>query len=179
MSAVVDKATKPRVTGKMVAAAARKYSGVPIIEGGRSRETGTDCVGLILGVAHDLGLEFPADIEGYGLSFWRHPKESESLAVLRQYMVQTHRNGASTSEVIASAAVGDLLLFEVHGRALSLAIVTETKLRVELYDFIPVRVPISKVVGGLHELGPCFSEYPFDLKFGCAVSACFRFRELA
>lgn len=36
--------------------------------------------------------------------------------------------------------------------------------------------PISRVVGGLHGLGDTFEEYPFDMKWGCAISACFRFQ---
>lgn len=177
MAAVVK--TERRVTSKAVVAAARKYCGVPVIEGGRDRTVGVDCVGLVLGVAHDLKLTFPADIQGYGLSLHRHPREAEAKALLRQYMICVADKALDGESVLPLARVGDVLFFEVLGRALSLAIVTETKPTVYIYDWHPVIIPISKVVGGLHELGDSFQEYAFTLTWGCAASAVFRFRELA
>jgi cell wall-associated NlpC family hydrolase len=52
----------PEITREQIVEAARSYIGVPYVAGGQSRETGLNCAGLIVCVAHDLGLtdvEFP------------------------------------------------------------------------------------------------------------------------
>jgi cell wall-associated NlpC family hydrolase len=146
------------ITGQQVAEAARKYCGVPITEGGRSRE-GIDCVGLVLCVAHDLELNFPQSITGYGLNIWLHPRVREARELMGQCM----------DEVRGRVQTGDVVLFGFGRSAIanSVGIVTETELSA-----------IKKLVGGLHELGAYFAEYDF-MDGRCTVAGCYRFRELA
>lgn len=196
MLAVVQR----EVTGKMVAEQARTYCGVPILEGGRDRN-GIDCIGLVLAVARDLGLHCPQDFTNYGLNIWRHPKDHVARKALREFMAQTHPNDASFSEVLASARVGDVVLFAGAGIAISLAIVTSVEKVDEREAAGPHNVfrahiaalltsftgnydiegyealsPVKKLVGGLHELGDTFEEYDFSLKWGCAINSCYRYR---
>jgi cell wall-associated NlpC family hydrolase len=154
------------ITGEMIADAARKYVGAPVVEGGRSRE-GIDCVGLVLGVAHDLGLWMPQDVTGYGLNAWLHPRTSDAVALMRQYMVQTHKNGAALDEIARSAQVGDVVFFGMGRIAISLGIISA----------IDKAAPcaIQKIIGGL-EVGSRFTEYDFVIEKSHAIAACFRFR---
>lgn len=71
------------VTASEVVAAARSYTGVRWVHQGRNR-AGLDCVGLIIRVAHDLGLsEF--DATGYGTS----PNGDLGRALREQCIVQS------------------------------------------------------------------------------------------
>src|SRR5260370_3268293 len=87
------------ITGALVAEAARKFIGSSIVEGGRSRD-GLDCVGLVLCVAHDLGLNFPRDVTNYGMNIWLHPRTRDTRALLSHCMVE-----------VDSPEVGDVILF--------------------------------------------------------------------
>lgn len=158
------------VTGQMVAEAARKYEGVPVVEGGRSRE-GLDCVGLVLCVAHDLGLNFPANIQGYGLNVWQHPRTCDAREILSQYMVQTHENNAPLDEVARSAEVGDVVLFSLAVIAITVGIVTAIDKG--------ATYAIQKLIGGLHGSRTHFAEYDFSTEDGCPITGCYRFHELA
>jgi hypothetical protein len=142
------------ITGQQVVEAARQYVGVPIVEFGRSRE-GCDCVGLVLGVARDLALDFPANFQSYGLNIWLHPKASEARDLLSQYM-----------EIVRLPQVGDVILFGLSVIAVSVGIVTAVD-----------KEGIQKMIGGLHELGPYFAEYDF-IPERCKVAGCYRFREV-
>lgn len=69
-------------TPAQVVAAARGYLGVRWHHQGRSR-AGLDCIGLVVRVAHDLGLsEF--DVAGYG----RNPDSDRLRAGLREHCVE-------------------------------------------------------------------------------------------
>lgn len=97
-----------RVTGAAVVAAARGWLGTPFCHQGRRRGVGVDCVGLVIGVAHELGLS-DFDITGYA----RRPDSSELAARAHELM-----------QPIAPAAArpGNVLLLAIEGRAQHLAI---------------------------------------------------------
>jgi cell wall-associated NlpC family hydrolase len=52
------------VTGAAIVAAARGWLGTPWVHQGRSKGQGVDCAGLVIGVAHELGLS-TFDVTGY------------------------------------------------------------------------------------------------------------------
>jgi cell wall-associated NlpC family hydrolase len=86
-------AHQTRVRRSEVIAVARQYLGVPWVHQGRTR-AGLDCGGLIVRVAHDLGLsEF--DVGGYG------PEPDGRL--LRRYL-------QAQAEHVLFAERGDILL---------------------------------------------------------------------
>jgi cell wall-associated NlpC family hydrolase len=92
-----------------VVAAARAYLGVPWIHQGRSR-AGLDCGGLIVCVAHDLGLWADFDVSGYG----REPDG----AMLRQHLERQATR-------VLEHALGDILLLRFVRLPQHLAICTE------------------------------------------------------
>lgn len=142
------------ITSDQVVEAARKYIGTPVIEGGRSTE-GADCVGLVLGVGHELGLMCPDDVQGYGLNPWLHPRTSAAREMMNEYMVQ-----------VESPRPGDVVLFALGRIAISVGVVTEVESGV-----------IKRLISGL-EVGTRFTECPFVPEKTHAIAACFRFREL-
>lgn len=97
-----------RVTGAAVVAAARLWLGTPFCHQGRRRGVGVDCVGLVIAVAHELGLS-DFDITGYA----RRP-DSDLLARLAHELMQPIDP--------AAARPGDVLLIAIEGRAQHLAI---------------------------------------------------------
>lgn len=67
-----------------VVAAARAYIDVPFRHQGRSRKEGLDCAGLLIRVAHDLGLT-KFDIRGYK----RLPDDDALAALCDEHLVRT------------------------------------------------------------------------------------------
>ncbi|MBT2333631.1 C40 family peptidase [Variovorax paradoxus] len=82
-----------RVSGANICAAARSYMGVPWRHQGRSRE-GMDCLGLVITVAHDLGLtEF--DTRDYA----RQAKDESMLEQCREHLVEITRANVRPGDV--------------------------------------------------------------------------------
>lgn len=81
------------MTGADVTAAARSYLGVPWRHQGRSRE-GIDCAGLVIKVAHELGL-FDFDTADYS----RQAKDETMLALCREHLVDVALAGARPGDV--------------------------------------------------------------------------------
>ena len=77
-----------------IVAAARAYLGVPYMHQGRTRH-GLDCIGLVIRVAHDLGLS-DYDIDGYK----RVPSGRRMERILAEQC---------TRIAVADAVAGDLL----------------------------------------------------------------------
>jgi len=92
-----------------IVAAARSYLGVRWHHQGRNR-AGIDCIGLVIAVAHDLGLS-TYDIKAYS----RVPDGNKLRATMAEQM------DALRSEPQA----GDVLLFRFHRNPLHTAIVTD------------------------------------------------------
>tara|TARA_R110000824_G_scaffold279432_2_gene467623 strand:- start:1010 stop:1405 length:396 start_codon:yes stop_codon:yes gene_type:complete len=82
-----------------IADTARKYLGVPFVHQGRSAE-GLDCVGLLVQVASDLGLE-AHDFTAYSL----RPKAAKLIALI----------GESCDRVTGEPKPGDILIFAMIG----------------------------------------------------------------
>jgi cell wall-associated NlpC family hydrolase len=95
---------------------ARRYLGTRWHHQGRS-SAGLDCAGLVVRVAHDLGLS-SADVGGYG----RTPDGFRLYDVLRAHLVVTHE-----------AQPGDVLLFRFVKNPMHLAILTEPGRMIHAY----------------------------------------------
>jgi len=116
------------VIGLEVVETARRYRGTPFQHQGRRIGLGIDCAGLLVGVAHDLGLS-DWDMDGYP----RIPDGKTMQAILRSEMVP-----------IASDQIrpGDVLLFGFYQHAQHLAIIT----RVDPIYIIHAYQPNDEVV---------------------------------
>jgi cell wall-associated NlpC family hydrolase len=90
------------MTGGDVIISARRYIGVPCIHQGRSLKTGVDCVGLVVCVAHDLGIPFhePRDGYAYGQMIQSHRKGSLMLQYLNHQCV-----------AVSPPLLGDIMVF--------------------------------------------------------------------
>jgi cell wall-associated NlpC family hydrolase len=99
------------VSGADIARQARSYLGVPYVHLGRSRH-GVDCAGLVLCVAHELGLTDWDDTH-----YSRQPDEAHLRACLEQFC-----RPVCCGDCVQA---GDVLLMEIRGRTQHLAIVTE------------------------------------------------------
>lgn len=85
------------ITGQQVVDEARTWLGTPYTHQGRLKSVGVDCIGLIIGVAHNLGLS-EYDIYSYA----RIPDGTMMLQLMQENMTQI-----SNSEVL----LGDIGLF--------------------------------------------------------------------
>lgn len=92
----------------LLVATARSYLGTPFHHQGRAPGIGLDCAGVVVCVAHELGLS-SADVRGYP----RQPDPMRFRALLREHLVELPGEGAA----------GDVLTFWL-GREQHLAIVT-------------------------------------------------------
>ena len=81
-----------------VVAAARGYLGVPFRHQGRTRETGLDCIGLVVRVAHDLGIS-DADFLQYG----RAPDGMQLTARLAAHMKRVRKRDLQPGDVVLLA----------------------------------------------------------------------------
>jgi cell wall-associated NlpC family hydrolase len=98
------------VTGEDMAAKALEYVDVPFVHAGRSW-TGVDCVGLLLCVAHDLGL-----------TEWDDVNYSTIVEVQRMRQ-DVERFGDPVDW--QDRQVGDIILFKVAGSAQHVAMITQ------------------------------------------------------
>ena len=94
-----------------VVKAAREWLGTPFIHQGRVKGVGVDCAGLIIGVAHELGLS-DFDIDGY-------PRSSSDI--LMEQILDTEMQRLP----FALAIPGDVFFFRLKSQK-HLAIITET-----------------------------------------------------
>jgi cell wall-associated NlpC family hydrolase len=86
-------------TGAKIVAAAREYLGVPFRHQGRSRR-GLDCIGLIIMVAHELGLAPPdADFTAYRTQ----PQPGAMAAALNRYCTRTPAAGVAPGHIVLLA----------------------------------------------------------------------------
>lgn len=90
---------------------ARRYVGTPFVHQGRQLGRGIDCAGLVVNVAHSLGLS-DYDQDGYG----REPQGELLRRILDEQMVQIP---------LAEYAPGDVLLMRFERYPQHLAVVTD------------------------------------------------------
>ena len=107
-------------TREQVVRAAREWLGTPWHHQGRVKGVGVDCVGVVIGVARDLGLS-TFDVTGYA----RRPAEGEVASGCWQHLAP-----------VAAAFPGDVLLFEVDGQPQHLGFATDIGL---LHAYAPMR----------------------------------------
>jgi len=93
--------------GERIVAAARTWAGTPFRHAERQKGRGCDCVGLVLGVAHELSL-----------TDWDFRNYSRSVDgdVLRRYIEQF------CDRIDGLPEQGDLLLLAIHGHPQHLAV---------------------------------------------------------
>lgn len=102
--------------------AAREWLGTPFHHQGRVLGVGVDCVGVVIGVARQLGIS-DFDLTGYG-----HRPDSRLLERMAgELMIEVP---------VAAARPGDVLLIEVDGMPQHLGFVTELGL---LHAYAPLR----------------------------------------
>lgn len=107
---------KKPALNERVAAEAREWIGTPFVWGQSVKGVGTDCKGLIRGVARELGLEeaecFYAQFASY------RPDRPVPSSLLVEGMGEVFDRASEPTP-------GDVLLLKVHGSAAHLAIVTD------------------------------------------------------
>jgi NlpC/P60 family putative phage cell wall peptidase len=91
------------VPREAIVAEARTWLGVPWRHQGWRRETGCDCVGLVRGVGHALGLidasdENPANVRFIGYS--REPDPALMRAALALHLVPVERQATGPGDVL-------------------------------------------------------------------------------
>lgn len=87
------------VSSADVIAAARSWIGTPYRDKGRRKGKGADCIGLLVGVAHELGLS-DWDIRAYT----RHPRPEILLRHCDEQLVKTgrFRNDLRLADIIVA-----------------------------------------------------------------------------
>lgn len=94
---------------------ARSWIGTPWHHGQHLKHIGTDCVGFIYGVAHELGVmaDFPAEFKGYG---W-HPNAVLLYQACDKFMWRIPKS---------EAGLGDVLLLKFETDPQHFGIITDT-----------------------------------------------------
>ena len=87
-----------------VVAAARAWLGTPFQHQARVKGVGVDCIGLVIGVARELGLVSPDfDIDAYP----RVPDGKTLLPIAKMHMTEVDRSAMQAGDVVA-VALGSL-----------------------------------------------------------------------
>lgn len=81
------------MTGAEIVTATRGWVGVRWLHQGRSR-AGIDCAGLVIKVAHDLGM---SDFDAF--DYARHASDETMLAVCREHLVEIEKSEAGPGDV--------------------------------------------------------------------------------
>lgn len=100
------------VMGRDVADAARTWIGTPFVHQGRLKGVGVDCVGLVIGVARELGLT-DYDFNAYGM-------QPDPRVLMRE--VEANLQAVP----LGDAQAGDVLLFRFEREPQHFAIVVDT-----------------------------------------------------
>ena len=129
-----------------IVARARAYLDTPFEHQGRLMGVGVDCAGLVIKVAHDLGLS-TFDIDGYS----DQPDEETFRATLREQMEQIR---------VGDVEPGDVLTFH-FGKERHMAIVAGVD---------PIRI-----IHAWSKVGRV-AEHPVDPSMWLRVRGCYRYR---
>jgi len=137
--------------GLDVVAAARGFIGVPFRHQGRRRDTGVDCAGLVILVAHELKLsEF--DYRTYG----RLPVADRMRQFLNAHM-----------DCVANWQAGDVLLMTLEREPQHLAVLTA----------VATQDNLARIVHSHAQVGKCV-EHNLDALWRSRVRGAWRFRGL-
>lgn len=139
------------MTGKDVAEASRTWIGTPYVHqsrGPKGDEGGCDCVGLLIGVAQELGI-MPNDYNpnGYGRTGDAPMLETE-MAKWADLVIDT-QIPMTTNDVKAILQEGDVMIFRPGGVIVHSAIVTKIDYgsgEEEQWGMVHAYSPMSKVV---------------------------------
>ena len=121
------------MTPKILVAAARGFLGVRFKHQGRDAAEGLDCLGLLLAVAHEVGLHVE-DERRYGSK-----PDTEFL----QQRLEAYLSRITSHE--SRITTGDILLLAIDGRPQHLAMVTDYPVAGE-WGIIHAYAPARKVV---------------------------------
>lgn len=115
---------------------ARRYLGVRFAHQGRSKETGVDCLGLLVCVMRDVGLRLrQRDVEAHDRRDYRVFPDVHTL--------RFHLNQAL--DVADDMRVGDVVLFNVDGRPQHLALIADYPVAGR-FGMIHSYAPMRKVI---------------------------------
>jgi NlpC/P60 family putative phage cell wall peptidase len=134
--------------GVDVVRSARSWLGTPYHHQGRLKGVGVDCAGLVIGVAHELGLsEF--DLTGYA----PRPDGDSLMRLCQEQMVPV---------TVEQLATGDVLLFKFEAHACHLGFLTScaTDAPALIHSYLPRRKVVEhgldevwwRQVAGLYRL---------------------------
>ncbi len=121
-------------TGAQIAASALTWLGTPFHHQGRVRNVGVDCIGVVIGVARDLGLS-DYDVTGY----WHLPWGLTLLQELRRHLVAVP---------IADVRMGDVLLFAFNGSPQHVGICTGLDPLRMAHAYAPMRKTVESPLTG-------------------------------
>lgn len=148
------------ITGLAVVAEARTWADTPFRHQARLKGVGVDCVGLVIGVAHNLGL---TDFDTFDYS--EQPDETRMGALLREHMLEIPR---------ADLAAGDIVWLRPvdGGAAQHVAIITETAPRLMMIHAL--RRPVNRSNTRVNRV----VEHVLDERWESRIVGCFRYRGL-
>lgn len=115
----------------VLVAQARRYLGVRFAHQGRSKETGVDCLGLLLCAAEDSGLS----VRQYDRRDYRAFPDTEMLRVQLDHALDR----------VDTIQTGDVILFNIEGRPQHLALVSDYPAE-NVHGVIHAYAPMRKVV---------------------------------
>lgn len=136
-----------------VVAAARRYISVPFKHQGRSLVTGIDCVGLIIGVAHELAIS-DFDVADYS--------RSPDPRMMRAHLLE-HLDEIGFKQVLP----GDILWYRIERDPQHLGIVTTTEPEICMVHAF-AKPPVQACV-----------EQPLGQLWKRLIAGCFRYRGIA
>jgi cell wall-associated NlpC family hydrolase len=117
-------------------AQARQYLGVRFAHQGRSKQTGVDCLGLLLCVAQDIGLRLKQqEVRRYDRTDYGAYPCPEMLRGQLDHALKR----------VDDAQVGDVLLLKIEGRPQHLALVSDYPQQ-DMLGMIHAYAPMRKVV---------------------------------
>ncbi|MFZ4124577.1 MAG: NlpC/P60 family protein [Rickettsiales bacterium] len=120
----------------MLIDAARGYLGVRFAHQGRSKQTGVDCLGLLICAAQDAGIT----LQDYEPNHYDRT-DYGTFPDAQMLRAQLHAALIAVEEV----AVGDILLLRIDGRPQHLALVTDYP-QEGVFGMIHAYAPLRKVV---------------------------------
>lgn len=140
------------VTREMIVAEAREWEGTPFVHQGRVKKIGTDCVGLIIGIAKNLSLS-QFDIRNYSM---------RPDPVMMRRLLDTNMQRIGFHELLPA----DVIYFRVSV-AQHLALVTEIS-------------PLMKIIHAYsRDVAMRCLEQPLGTFWTKRIEGCYRFRGLA
>jgi NlpC/P60 family putative phage cell wall peptidase len=93
------------IEAEQVVAAAKEWLGTPYLHQAAKKKLGCDCLGLILGVGRELGVDLPDKVPPYSAS-WRDPQAGSLLQEQADHFLKRQSD--------RPPCPGDILLFRMR-----------------------------------------------------------------